>query len=150
MNTPVTFYKNKPQFKRQCGDCDLCCRWLINNVNGHLTVPGSPCFYLGKNCTIYEDRPQVCQDYFCAYIQELTPEWMKPSLSGILVSPERWGPNKEFQMLRAIECDKKLTVEILSWLIEFSQNNNTGLVYQLDGHNHYYGSPEFLKTFKNV
>lgn len=146
---PVILYKNKPEpsFERQCGECDLCCKWLVNDVYGHITTPSSPCFYLGKGCTIYEKRPQTCRDYFCAYIQGLTPEWMKPSLTGILVTPERWGPNKEYQMLRAIECGKRMTVEILSWLIQFSQKNNTGLSYVLDGHQQFYGPKEFLEFF---
>lgn len=147
--SPLTFQK-EPQFTRQCGDCDMCCKWLFNNVNGHIMKPGSPCFYLGEACTIYEDRPQACRNYFCAYIQDLLPEWMKPSLTGILVSPERWGDRKQYQMLRAIECDKKLTAEILSWLIQFSQRNNTGLIYSMSGSQYFFGPKEFLEYFNAV
>ena len=149
MEAPLNFYKSKP-FERICGDCDMCCKWLVNDVYGHLTTPASPCHFLGKGCTIYEDRPNVCRDYYCGYIQNIIPEWMKPTITGIIVSPERWGTQKEYQMLRVTECDGKLTAESLSWLIQFSIKNNTGLLYNINGRAHKFGPSEFLKFFDKI
>ena len=146
MEQPLHFHKTKPFIpERSCGDCDACCRWLINEVNGYMTTPASPCHFLGKGCTIYSDRPQTCRDYFCGYIQGITPEWMKPSLSGFIVTPEKWGPNKEHQLLRVIEGDGKLTAESLSWLIQFSLKHNTGLIYTINGHPYKFGPKEFIE-----
>lgn len=136
-------------YERQCGDCSECCKWLYHTINGHVKHPGKPCFYLGKGCTVHEIRPQSCRDYNCAYIQGILPEWMKPSISGVLVNVEKWGPNREFNMLRVIECGKKLESEVLSWMIQYCRNTGTGLVYQLSGVWNYFGPNEFMEFFKD-
>lgn len=146
------YYSSKSEpivFERQCGDCSECCKWLYYTINGHVKHPGKPCFYLGKGCTVHEVRPQSCRDYHCAYIQGILPEWMKPSLSGVLVNVEKWGPNREFNMLRVIECGKKLESEVLSWMIQYCRNTNTGLVYQLSGVWNYFGPDQFMEFFKD-
>ncbi|NBX71770.1 hypothetical protein EBQ91_02520, partial [bacterium] len=108
-----------------------------------------PCFYLGDGCTVHDIRPQSCRDYHCAYIQGILPEWMKPSKSKVLVSVEKWGPNKEYPMLRAIECGQKIESEYLSWLIQYSRNTGVGLVYQLCGVWNYFGPDPFMEFFKD-
>ena len=148
----IKFYSSKPEpvhFERQCGDCNKCCKWLYYVINGHVKHPGKPCFYLGETCTVHEIRPQSCRDYHCAYIQGILPEWMKPSRSDVLVNVERWGPNKEFQMLRVIECGKKLESEVLSWLVQYSRNSGTGIIYQLSGVWNYFGPDHFMEFFKD-
>jgi hypothetical protein len=148
----IQFYSSKPEpvhFERQCGDCNKCCKWLYYTINGHVKHPGKPCFYLGDVCTVHEIRPQSCRDYHCAYIQGILPEWMKPSRSDVLVNVEKWGPNKEFQMLRVIECGKKLEAEVLSWLVQYSRNTGTGIIYQLSGVWNYFGPDQFMEFFKD-
>jgi len=136
-------------FERQCGECNLCCKWLHFYVDGEPVYPGKPCKYLGDNCTIHKIRPQVCRSYNCGYIQGVVPEWMKPSRSNVIVSVEKWGPNKEYPMLRAVECGKKMDTEVLSWLVQYSRNNNIGLIYQLNGVWNYLGPDLFMEYFKN-
>ncbi len=135
---------------RECQECDLCCRRLLCVINDHVVHPGKPCFYLGNHCTIYEQRPQLCRDYLCAYMQNIVPEWMKPSLSKVIVSVEPWGPNKEFKLLRATECGQKLSVEVLSWLVDYSRDNNIGLIYQLENVWHYLGPDAFMEFFAKL
>ena len=70
---------------RQCGDCIVCCVYpRIDDPElrkpgmahcPHLTLPGSEepnkAYYTGrscKNCTIYEDRPRLCEAYECAWV----------------------------------------------------------------------------------
>jgi hypothetical protein len=53
-------------------------------------------------------------------------------------------------MLRVTECDGKLTAESLSWLIQFSIKNNTGLLYNINGRIHKFGPSEFLKFFDTI
>lgn len=150
---PINFHstQSKPvQFERQCGDCSECCKWLYYIVDGHIKHPGKPCFYLGdNNCTVHEIRPQSCRDYQCGYIQGIVPEWMKPSRAKVLVSVEKWGPNKEYKMLRVIECGKKLDVEVLSWFVQHSRNTGTGLIYQLSGVWNFFGPDAFMEFFKD-
>ena len=74
---------------------------------------------------------------------------MKPSRSQVLVNVEKWGPNKEYPMLRVIECGKKLDSEVLSWIIQFSRNTNTGIIYQLSGVWNYFGPDGFMEFFKD-
>lgn len=148
----IQFYSSKPtpvQFERQCGECNKCCKWLYYTINGHVKHPGKPCFYLGDVCTVHEIRPQSCRDYHCAYIQGILPEWMKPSRSDVLVSVEKWGPNKEYKMLRVIECGKKLESEVLSWFVQYSRNTGTGIIYQLSGLWNYIGPDYFMEFFKD-
>lgn len=150
---PIKFYSSTPEtvhYERQCGECNMCCKWLFYSINGHVKYPGKPCFYLADKCTVHDIRPQSCRDYHCAYMQGILPEWMKPSRSNVLVNIEPWGANKEYKMLKAIECGQKLDVEILSWLIEFSRATDTGLVYQLNGIFHYFGPDEFMKFFEKT
>lgn len=53
---------------RKCGPCAVCCKvFHIEELN---KPAGVPCFNLhkqGYRCTIYEDRPQACSEYFCAW-----------------------------------------------------------------------------------
>jgi hypothetical protein len=74
---------------------------------------------------------------------------MKPSRSDVLVNVEKWGPNKEFQMLRVIECGKKLESEVLSWLVQHSRNTGVGIIYQLSGVWNYFGPDQFMMFFKD-
>jgi len=148
----IPFFSSKPKpevFDRQCNECHHCCKWLFYVINDQVKHPGKPCFYLGDGCTVYNKRPQSCRDYHCAYIQGILPEWMKPSLSNLLVNVERWGPNNEYKMLRAIECGQKINVECLSWLIQFSRNTGTGLIYQLSSTWNYIGPDAFMEYFKD-
>ena len=148
---PLKFFNVKPEpltYKRECGDCNMCCKWLIYVINNHVKHPGKPCFYLGETCTVHEVRPQSCRDYFCGYIQGIVPEWMKPSLSNVLVNVEKWGPENK-NMLRIIECGKKMDSEVLSWLLNFSRSSDTGIIYQLSGYNNYFGPDDFMEFFKS-
>lgn len=140
----------EPKFERTCGDCNECCKWLHYEIFGRKKFPGRPCHYLGKNCTIHEHRPQSCRDYWCGYIQNAVPEWMKPSESKVLVNVEGWGPNKERPMLRAIECGQRMDSRYLSWFVQNYLETGLPVVYQLDGVWNYLGDKEFLDWFKSV
>jgi len=134
--------------KRECGDCDMCCRWLHYSIDGKEKMPGNPCFYLGKGCTIHPIRPQLCRDYFCAYLRGIVPEWFKPNLSKVLISVERWGPKNEHEMLRVIECGQKIGSEYLHLLFHYCVQNNIGMMYQVNGSWFYFGNEEFMNYWK--
>ena len=61
---------------RQCGSCNLCCDVL------EVTAVAKPVNELcrhwasGNGCTIYDDRPQMCRSFSCAWLQgHLGEEW---------------------------------------------------------------------------
>ena len=135
---------------RDCGSCNACCKWLyVEDVLGYQIGPGKPCFYLceEKNCTIHEQRPEVCRKYQCAWSQRVLPEWMKPDKCNAIVNVERWGKNNEYQLLRIMEMGQRYDVRILSWIINFCQKTNTPLIYQVDNSWNYLGNEEFMEFF---
>lgn len=135
---------------RDCGECNACCKWLIvDDVYGHDIKPGKPCFFLceEKNCTIHEKRPEVCRNYQCAWTQRVLPEWMRPDKCNAIVCVERWGPNKEYQLLRVTETGQKYEAKVLSWIIHFCAKTNTPLIYQINGGWNFLGDKKFLDFF---
>lgn len=103
--------------QRECGECNLCCKWLSHEVYGQWVTPGNPCRFVRECCTIYEDRPPTCRTYHCAWLQGLLPEWMYPHLIGIIVSVKNWTGG---QYLEIVEAGKPLTMEVLSWILKMN------------------------------
>lgn len=68
--------------KHKCGDCSLCCKLL--HVIELDKRAGTWCEHcdVGHGCTIYQQRPQSCQDFECMWLQEDSmPEDLKPNKS---------------------------------------------------------------------
>jgi len=80
---------------RDCGTCVACCVWAeVKEINKPSMVP---CQYLkegaveGKNCqncTIYENKPAACKDYFCSWIVGYGEEEDQPNKCGVLIDPQ--------------------------------------------------------------
>jgi Fe-S-cluster containining protein len=71
---------------RQCGSCNSCCDVLevtavakpVNELCRHWAA--------GEGCTIYDDRPQMCRSFSCAWLQgHLGDEWY-PQTAGMVVT----------------------------------------------------------------
>lgn len=139
--------KNKVlKSKRECGECTLCCQYMSAEVYGHRFSKGNPCHYLGNGCTIYKDRPSVCSDYKCFWLEDVehfVPEWIKPSLSGIIITKRRWGKNKDKFYWAVVECGKPMRAEVLHWLLTFCEQNHIELEYEFNFRMHRKGSQEF-------
>jgi hypothetical protein len=116
---------------------------------------GCSCFYLEKKCSIYEERPEnPCRQYNCAWLIEDTfPSWMKPNLSNVIITkvsisiPFDLGMNK-IEYYDVIETGGKIDSSILNWLITWTIDNKTNLIYEVDGGRHAIGSEEFKKYFR--
>jgi hypothetical protein len=73
---------------RSCGPCSLCCK--VARV-GMLEKPaGTWCPHCAPGrgaCTIHNDRPSECRDFFCAWLRspELGPEWRPLSCKMVLI-----------------------------------------------------------------
>ena len=76
-----------PHTPRTCGTCTMCCKvYQIAELNKQ---EGRWCTHcaIGRGCTIYDDRPQRCRDFFCVWVQDesLPQEW-KPETCKMVLS----------------------------------------------------------------
>ena len=127
---------------RECGECDLCCRWLSHNVYGQQITLDSPCRFLNNGCSIHPNRPAQCKRYFCMWAQGVLPEWMFPKDIGIIVSVKNWPYG---QWLEVIEAGKPITDEILAELVKF----NVPVKYTREGKEYILGGSEFEEFYQN-
>jgi len=105
---------------------------------------GSPCHFAkpGVGCSIYNDRPkEPCQTYKCLWMSDPeTPEWIKPSLSGVIIDDSQVAG---MSAIRVNEAGNKLPSEILSWAIKYAVANNRNIMWKIEGGMHWVGSAEF-------
>jgi Fe-S-cluster containining protein len=70
---------------RQCGSCNLCCDIL--EVTAVVKPVNELCKHweTGKGCTIYDQRPQMCRSFSCAWLQgHFDGDWF-PEKIGMVV-----------------------------------------------------------------
>ena len=71
---------------RDCNGCTMCCKIL--GIDALDKPVGKWCEHcdIGAGCKIYDDRPQECRDFFCAYLtwNEVPADW-QPSRSKIVL-----------------------------------------------------------------
>jgi hypothetical protein len=135
--------------QRQCGECTRCCEgWLKANIKGHKVYPGRACYFLGKNCTIYEDRPaSPCQTYNCEWMTNKDfPEWMRPDISNVIVT-ERIREGIEYFEVK--ETGKEISSIVLNWLIQEVIRIQKNLIYRLNGQVYKIGNDEFHNKSRN-
>ena len=123
---------------RECGECDLCCRWLSHEVYGQQVSINNPCRFIKNGCSIHPNRPAQCKRYYCMWAQGVLPEWMYPKDIGIMVSVKDWPHG---QWLEVSECGVEMTDKVINALLEFK----APIVYG----NKLIGPPEFKEFHKN-
>ena len=123
---------------RECGECDLCCRWLSHDVYGQQVSPTNPCRFIKNGCSIHPNRPAQCKRYFCMWAQGVLPEWMYPKDMGVMVSVKNW---PQGQWLEVVECGVEMIDEVMMELLKFE----VPIVLS----NKVIGSPEFTEFYKN-
>lgn len=70
--------------KRTCGECQACCTYLPVSEVGSVAL--TPCPHQCEaGCSIYDERPDVCKGYACAWLYGAGAEQDRPDLSGILI-----------------------------------------------------------------
>jgi hypothetical protein len=82
---------------RACGSCTLCCKVLLIRELAKPAGTWCPKCNVGKGCSIYSERPDVCRAFVCGY------------LLGAQIS-ESWRPNKA-KMVLVFE-DPHITVHV--------------------------------------
>ena len=125
---------------RDCGECDLCCRWLSHNVYGQEITLDSPCRFIKNGCSIHKNRPAHCKRYECMWSQGVLPEWMFPKDIRIIVSVKNW-PHEKGKWLELIDPEKKMTDEIFNEL----QKLDVPIKY----YDKLFGPPEFTEFIKD-
>lgn len=147
----VSMTLSLPIYSRVCGDCTKCCEgWLEGRVHGHPMHRGRKCFYLEETCQIYEQRPEnPCKNYNCAWLlEDQFPAWLKPSLSGVVVTkrstmaPAMDGM-KRIDYYDIIEAGGKLDSSVLNWLLHWAIDNKLNVAYELEGKVHVVGDEDF-------
>ena len=107
---------------RTCDGCTACCDGTLN-IEELNVYWGSPCKNIcDSKCVIYEDRPKVCSNFRCRWLDDETlPEWIKPSNSGLLIKY-----NQKSRILYLISVYQK-TIEPSTLLYAFSYAYKNGL-----------------------
>ena len=123
---------------RECGECDLCCRWLSHNVYGQQITLDSPCRFIKNGCSIHKNRPAHCKRYECMWSQGVLPEWMFPKDIRIIVSVKNWPHGK---WLEIVDPEKKMSDEIFTEL----QKLEAPIKY----YDKLFGPPEFTEFIKD-
>lgn len=98
---------------RQCGSCTSCCTLLEVTEVGTAVNEWCKHCVAGKGCTIYDQRPQMCRSFSCAWLQgHLNDDWY-PEKAGMVVHfsqdavnvqvdadhPDRWRQEPYFSKL---------------------------------------------------
>jgi hypothetical protein len=104
--------------------------------------PHKPCAFLQSKCIVYNFRPQVCRKFYCAWVQGLFPDWMRPDKTNVLISVQDWSRG---QYLKVIACDQPLKKDVLNEVVKFSQEQKCPyILHDKDGVK-FYGPQEFIK-----
>jgi len=123
---------------RECGECDMCCRWLSHNVYGQQITLDSPCRFIKNGCSIHKNRPAHCKRYECMWSQGVLPEWMFPKDIRVIVSVKNWPGGK---WLELVDPEKKMTDKIFEEL----QKLEVPIKY----YDKLFGPPEFTEFIKD-
>lgn len=117
---------------RECNGCSYCCDGhLSGEVDGKSFGQMEACHNLTEDgCNIYDNRPNMCHNYYCAWAQELFPEWMKPNECGVVISVEtEVAPRGRIgkQYLKAV-YQKELPLNVAEQIQQFVDENDTYFV----------------------
>jgi hypothetical protein len=139
----------KFQNNRDCNGCTKCCDgWLESTIYGHDMYIGKPCHFVKSDgCSIYNERPQnPCKIFQCEWLTNLDiPEWLYPKKSEVILLKKEIN---NILYLEVIEAGKKLSVEILNWIISIFTNNKINVLYCINGRKFCVGSKEFCELMR--
>lgn len=148
---------NPPE--RKCDGCTACCEgWLAAEALGKRFFPGQPCHWMGcSGCTVYEDRPEVCSAFSCAWKDtHFLPEWFKPTESKIICLWRKWKQAEDCTpedrggvYLHIVEAGDKLNSQCFTWLNTYVQAGLLNVKYEFEGRWHWMGSEAFTDWCAN-
>lgn len=134
---------------KNCDGCIACCNGTLQGkVFDFHVYRGSPCKHVcleNKNCKIYDDRPDnPCKQFKCTWlVDESMPYWMKPSISGILITINDVERVMILHMVDGIEVNPSAIVQCLY----YAQASNFSVKFFVNGRNKYDNRVNaFIKT----
>lgn len=136
---------------RACDSCTKCCEGYVTGEAKNIPFyPGNPCHFQScKGCSIYNDRPNLCREFNCVWVEENSPlpEWMYPKICNIIVSRKEYAPGKDY--LEIVEAGETLKSKVLSWFIFYYFRTQIPLAYQIESGWNYIGPKEFIDFVNN-
>lgn len=118
---------------RECGTCTACCEGSIGgNIYGKELL-GAPCRFvtIGKGCNIYENRPNKCRNFFCAWIlDENLPDEFKPEINGVIPTIVK---QEGIEYIKFIEGRGELSAAKKNYLVEWSKEHNKNVGWNKNG-----------------
>ena len=123
--------------KRNCDGCTACCNGTLPaKVLDFSLYRGSPCKFLCETgCSIHDTKPEnPCTLFNCQWVLDATmPEWMKPSLSGIILDIRVNEKLMIMHMVENIEINPNAILECL----HFAQLNDLSIQIFMNGEGKY-------------
>jgi hypothetical protein len=113
LRLPNSAAPQAPPQVRECGSCTSCCTLLEVTEVGTAVNEWCKHCEAGQGCTIYDQRPQMCRSFSCAWLQgHLDDDWY-PESAGMVVHfsqdavnvqvdsahPDRWRQEPYFSKL---------------------------------------------------
>jgi Fe-S-cluster containining protein len=113
---------------RECGECTACCTWLIGDAYGWEFGSGKSCKFLCESgCSVHKVRPKVCENYFCAWAQELISDELRPDKCGVLVSVENSDIGQYLKILTI--NNKEIETNIKEYFEQWGNKMNTPILF---------------------
>lgn len=77
---------------RQCGKCEICCEIAEVRENDFLKLAYEKCKYQCNGCSIFgkSERPRVCSDFKCVWLNDFGNEEDRPDKNGLMISISRF------------------------------------------------------------
>ena len=137
---------------RDCGACTVCCTVPTIDQPGIQKRAGATCRHCAGGCAIYETRPEVCRNFFCAWrrMEIFGDEW-RPDKSGVFSELETDIPDYLMSSVGVslTLIDNPLKTIRQSWFIDFIATGIQGgvpLFLALPGPVGYKGAKVLLNT----
>lgn len=99
---------------RKCGSCSVCCHTLRIEEPTLNKLAGVPCQHLKQQggCSIYSERPSVCQNWYCGWRLFNLDSSLRPDRCGVLIRYE--GTSLCFQPIDSGKVSVLLDSQILN------------------------------------
>ncbi len=102
---------------RACGDCTACCTVMAVDKPDFQKEAGVTCRHCTNGCAIYDKRPALCRDYYCAWrhLPILDDAW-RPDRSGVFAEFE---PVDDLTGISLVLIGNPLKTVRQRWFIDF-------------------------------
>lgn len=140
---------NLPILEKSCGSCTACCKAIgVKELNKPM---GEQCGFCnpGKGCSIYETRPQSCQDYKCQWLMDpKLPDYMRPDRIKVIIDEcHHTLTNTQMLQIRELARGAAHKPLIKSIIDRFSQTHLI-TIFEFGGGRRLTGPPDMVDQVK--